>query len=97
MHINALETLVETVRKRISEGDRPTAPPQSTETLEEMVDDLARLWRSSGNYTADDSTFPKALTFANGRVVEVRTRPDGDPYLVIGWTVPTGDPEPSRG
>lgn len=38
---------------------------------------------SGGNYTADDSTFPKQFTFANGRIVTVGPSDSGNPILFI--------------
>jgi hypothetical protein len=47
MHPTALVALVHSVKRRIKQGDCPTEPPHSRETLEEMVSDLWDLWQAS--------------------------------------------------
>lgn len=46
MHPTALVELAHSVKRRIRQGDCPTEPPHSRETLEEMVSDLWDLWQS---------------------------------------------------
>lgn len=41
MHPTLADEIVKSVRKRISQGDCPTEPPQSIETLEGVIDELA--------------------------------------------------------
>lgn len=42
MHKLAVEAIVNSVQKRVAQGDCPTEPPQSLETLEEVICALAR-------------------------------------------------------
>ena len=37
MHLSALKAVLESVRRRVAQGDCPTEPPQSVETLEDAL------------------------------------------------------------
>jgi hypothetical protein len=49
MHPTALVELVHSVKRRIKQGDCPTEPPQSRETLESMVESLWDSWQRDRN------------------------------------------------
>lgn len=68
MHPMMLAALVESVQRRVDQGDCPTEPPQHREHLEEAVLQLAR----------DGGKFP--LLFSNdGLRKKIATDPDDEP------------------
>lgn len=42
MHKLAVERIIDSVQRRVAQGDCPTEPPQTVETLEEVICELAR-------------------------------------------------------
>lgn len=40
-------------------------------------------WAGSGNYVADDDTFPSEVSFANGRIVRLNKGADEHAYLIV--------------
>lgn len=68
MHPTALVELAHSVKRRIRQGDCPTEPPQSRETLEEMVSDLWDLWqreRMARKILTDPDDEPSAGTLGD--------------------------------
>jgi hypothetical protein len=41
MHTLAVEAIIRSVQKRVAQGDCPTEPPQTVETLESVIIELA--------------------------------------------------------
>jgi hypothetical protein len=41
MHTLAVEAIIRSVQKRVAQGDCPTEPPQTIETLESVIVELA--------------------------------------------------------
>jgi len=60
MHSLAVEAIIRSVQKRVAQGDFPTEPAQSIETLEEVIVELAnaRLRRQIMNDPDDDPSVP---------------------------------------
>lgn len=56
MHKLAVQRIVDSVQRRVAQGDCPTEPPQSRETLEEVIVELAkqRLARQIASDPDDD-------------------------------------------
>lgn len=60
MHKAILETVIQTCRQRIADGDCPSVPAISVETLEHAVDDLAAL-----HELAEFAAFDRVLNCIN--------------------------------
>ena len=69
MHPTALVELAHSVKRRIRQGDCPTEPPHSRETLEEMVSELWDLWqneRTRRKIASDPDEDPSAGSTPSG-------------------------------